>query len=91
VFKYLRQAPSRPFDVVFADPPFDLENRSELPGLILGKGWLKPGGWFILEHPSSEDNEYELSGIDNRRYGNCSFAFFQEQPQPESGPEVSSH
>lgn len=77
VFKFLKQPPARAFDVIFADPPFDMEERSLLTELVLKNGWLKPGGWFVLEHPSSEDAEYDLPGIENRRYGNCSFAFFQ--------------
>jgi hypothetical protein len=38
---------------------------------------VKPGGLFILEHPSSEDALWENKG-ETRRYGNCSFTFFSQ-------------
>ena len=78
VIKFLRQPATKAFDIVFADPPFDIKDRPLLPELVLKNGWVKPGGLFILEHPSSEDNEYQSPGIENRRYGNCSFAFFHQ-------------
>lgn len=80
VLKFLKQPATQTFDIVFADPPFDMQERMQLADLVLKNGWVKPGGWFILEHPSAEDSAYTAPGIDNRRYGNCSFAFFH---QPE--------
>jgi 16S rRNA G966 N2-methylase RsmD len=56
-----------------------MEERLKLPDLVLKNGWLKPGGYFILEHPSKEDDMYQGPGVENRRYGNCSFAFFQHE------------
>lgn len=49
VDSYLR-GDSRPFDIVFADPPYDYEYLPGLPDLVLKDGWLKEDGWFILEH-----------------------------------------
>ena len=79
VFKFLKH-PQRAYDIVFADPPFDLENRDELVHSIDAGEWVKPGGCFILEHPSSEDNHWKDLG-ETRRYGNCSFTFFQKPLQ----------
>lgn len=83
VFKFLGQT-AHPFDIVFADPPFDLENRKELTKAVLENGWLKPYGMFILEHPSMEDSLWESMG-ETRRYGNCSFTFFKA---PAAAPSV---
>lgn len=77
VFKLLKN-PGNPYDIVFADPPFDLKDRPLLMELVRQNHWVKPGGWFILEHPSSEDELYENSSGETRRYGNCSFTFFQQ-------------
>lgn len=77
VFKFLK-TPGTAFDIVFADPPFDLTTRPELTDAVLNNNWVKPGGWFILEHPSAEDRLYENSSGETRRYGNCSFTFFQQ-------------
>ncbi len=42
--------PPHPFDIIFADPPYDYPEMTRLPETILQDGWLKPDGWFILEH-----------------------------------------
>lgn len=80
VFRFLRGT-SRAYDVVFADPPFDLAEREELVKSVLENGWVRPGGWFVLEHPSKEDALWEKKG-ETRQYGNCSFTFFRRQDQP---------
>ncbi|MFM2136422.1 MAG: hypothetical protein RL021_1822 [Bacteroidota bacterium] len=84
VFRFLKRPAYQQFDIIFADPPFDMGERLQLPELIRQHGWLKPDGCFILEHPSSEDASYDSAGIENRRYGNCSFAFFTGTDSTES-------
>jgi 16S rRNA (guanine(966)-N(2))-methyltransferase RsmD len=39
------------YDVVFADPPYDLSWLNELPDLVTASGVTKEDGFFILEHP----------------------------------------
>jgi 16S rRNA G966 N2-methylase RsmD len=38
-----------PYDIVFADPPYDYP---DMPGLVerVLEAWLEPDGWLILEH-----------------------------------------
>ena len=76
VFRYIRTCPVK-FDIIFADPPFDLEHINELPDKILNAGILKEGGLFILEHPKL----YNFSGHGNfreiRKYGKVQFSFFE--------------
>src|SRR5574344_1713759 len=43
------------FDVVFADPPYDLYQLELIPDLVL-KSFLKEGGVFVLEH--SRDHSF---------------------------------
>lgn len=83
VFRFLEQ-PARAYDLVFADPPFDMEKRKALMELVMQKGWVKPDGWFVLEHPSMEDREWDGLG-ETRRYGNCSFTFFRSTTAPATG------
>jgi len=65
------------YDVVFADPPFDLKWIDELPDLIFKADILKAGGLFILEH--SGNNNFSNSPFfeEMRRYGEVRFSFFQ--------------
>lgn len=81
VFKFLKSPSSQAFDIVFADPPFDMENRDMLPALVLEHQWVKPGGWLILERPSGEDPSGSIAPEENRKYGNCSFSFYRYRPE----------
>ncbi len=45
---YLERYHGSPFDIIFADPPYDLEALPDLPDLALPH--LNPGGLFVLEH-----------------------------------------
>jgi len=64
------------FDLIFADPPYDMKNFEDVPHLILEKGLIKPEGIFILEH----SKEYDFSGFpsfkDKREYGSVNFSLF---------------
>jgi 16S rRNA (guanine(966)-N(2))-methyltransferase RsmD len=68
VFKFL-EGNEPAFDIIFADPPYDLPSLVRLPELALLR--LKPNGVFILEHspgmvfttPPSEIRKYGSSAI----------------------------
>ncbi len=51
VFDYLKK-PHQSFDVVFADPPYDLpeEEFLKLVTLVFEGNWLKEGGQLVVEH-----------------------------------------
>lgn len=76
VFKYLNYCSSS-FDLIFADPPYDLDRLQELPQLILSKNLLKEEGRLIIEHPSSMDLRYEERLLEKRVYGQSAFSFFR--------------
>ena len=75
VFKFLN-CHSVHYDLVFADPPYALEQLPTLPDLIVPQ-LLKPDGLFVLEH----GDQYDFSGhphfIDLRTYGSVHFSFFR--------------
>ena len=69
------------YDIIFADPPYDLNEFEKVPELILSKPILKPNGWFILEH-SSHHRFQSLPGFfDVRNYGSVNFSFFKNIDQ----------
>jgi 16S rRNA (guanine(966)-N(2))-methyltransferase RsmD len=52
MYRYLRSHPPA-FDLVFADPPYDLEGIVDLPKTIAQSGAIRPGGWLVMEHRSN--------------------------------------
>ncbi len=77
-FVYLRSAAVRKgFDIVFADPPYDLAGVETLPELVLGGGFLQDGGIFVLEHGSDRDFSTHPGFWQRRSYGSVQFSFFR--------------
>lgn len=77
VFRYLEYCHER-FDLIFADPPYDLKNFADVPRLVFEKDLIKEGGIFILEH----SKEYDFSELplfeDKRVYGSVNFSVFRK-------------
>ncbi|MGL6236072.1 MAG: 16S rRNA (guanine(966)-N(2))-methyltransferase RsmD [Segniliparus sp.] len=48
------QAPARPFDLVLADPPYDIgcDEVDDMLAKLAGGGWLDPEGMLVLERAS---------------------------------------
>ena len=75
VFRFVKNC-RRQFDLVFADPPYALEQLESLPGLILGGGLLAPGGIFVLEHGKHNDFSAHPQFVEHRQYGSVNFSIF---------------
>jgi 16S rRNA (guanine966-N2)-methyltransferase len=65
------------YDIVFADPPFDLSWLKELPDLVTGSGIIKDEGFFILEHPKGISFSGHRMFFEHRNYGGVNFSFFR--------------
>jgi 16S rRNA (guanine(966)-N(2))-methyltransferase RsmD len=65
------------YDVVFADPPFDLKWIKELPDMVTGSGVLKEDGFFVLEHPRGLSFASHKLFFEHRNYGGVNFSFFK--------------
>lgn len=76
VFKFIGRH-TEPFDIIFADPPYDMEDLKDIPKKIFGTGILQKQGVFILEHPSYINFENEPYFSEKRKYGQTAFSFFQ--------------
>lgn len=72
---YLRKC-NRKFDIIFADPPYDLPWLGSIPDMIREAGILKPEGTFILEHSSAFSFAGRSGFSEHRHYGNVNFSFF---------------
>ena len=67
------------YDIVFADPPYDMQGIEEIPDLVFRQNILKPGGILILEHSARNDFASQEHLFDQRRYGNVHFSFFKHE------------
>jgi 16S rRNA (guanine966-N2)-methyltransferase len=76
VFTYLSRLKGETFDLIFADPPFELSNLEEIPDIIFARNVLKPDGLLILEHGPSHDFSHHPAFTQTRHYGKVCFTFF---------------
>ncbi len=76
VFRYLKTN-REAFDLVFADPPYDMEGFEAFAAQIIEKKILKPDGWLVIEHPKTVDFSSLTGYTETRRYGKVHFSFFQ--------------
>lgn len=77
VFKFLPTL-NRKFDLIFADPPYDLPNVDAIPSMVFEKNILRPGGIFIMEHSRKYDFSQLPYFTKERKYGNVHFSFFEK-------------
>ena len=75
VFQFLRK-PSGPYDLIFADPPYQMKGIEEIPRIIFHQGLLKNNGWLILEHSAHLKSLEETYLTEQRKYGTVHFSFF---------------
>jgi len=72
---FLRTCTSK-YDIVFADPPYNLHWLKEIPEMVLGAGILKENGFLILEHPDALRFNENPGFYEHRNYGRVNFSFF---------------
>lgn len=76
VWQYVERCTTK-YDLIFADPPYDLENFDKIPELILNSNMLKDDTIIIIEH----SRNYDFSGLphfwQHRTYGSVNFSLFR--------------
>lgn len=77
VFKYLKHS-KESFNLVFADPPYDLKTLDEIPELVLTSQLVACEGLFILEHSSAYNFSNHAYFLELRKYGSVHFSFFKK-------------
>jgi len=76
-FQFLKH-PFGEYDLIYADPPYDMEGIDSLPDLVCGSVILKKDGIFILEHSRNHDFSEYADFDQHRKYGNVNFSFFRK-------------
>jgi 16S rRNA (guanine966-N2)-methyltransferase len=64
------------FNLIFADPPYDLPSLGKLPGLILNSETLDIGGVLVVEHGKRTSFLNEPGFLLEKTYSNVTFSFF---------------
>ena len=76
VFKFVASC-RQSFDVIFADPPYDLPHFGEVPQLVLDSPLVHDGTLFIMEHPREHDFSALPHFSQQRVYGKVNFSLFE--------------
>lgn len=77
VFKFL-DTHKKSYQIIFADPPYDLPTIPKIPELVIKNDLLTDHGLLIVEHPSLLKMNNQPGFKETRRYGNSSFSFFEK-------------
>ncbi len=75
VFTYLKRS-GKKFDIIFADPPYDIEGIEIIPDLVFENDLLDKDGWLIVEHSAGIDFSEHPNFDQNRKYGKVNFSMF---------------
>lgn len=65
------------YDVIFADPPYEMNGIKDLPGLVFASGILPGKGLFVMEHSDRYNFTNEPFFLETRNYGRVHFTFFR--------------
>lgn len=76
VFRFIKKCHSR-FDLIFADPPYALEQLPQIPQLVLDGQLLNDGGIFVFEHGKNHDFSSHPRFVEHRSYGSVNFSLFR--------------
>ena len=76
VFRFIKTYSTK-FDLIFADPPYELNEIQSIPDFIFNHNILKPEGWLIVEHGDKTDFSKHSKFKEIRKYGGVNFSIFE--------------
>lgn len=74
-FKFLAKCYKK-FDIIFADPPYDMDEFEKIPELVFASDLLNEDGWLIVEHSKHTILNEQPNFVETRKYGNVNFSIF---------------
>ena len=74
-FQYIGKTIDK-YDIINADPPYNMENIDTIPDLVFEKQLLKSEGWLILEHDQHHSFQDHPHFFQLRKYGKVHFSIF---------------
>jgi 16S rRNA (guanine(966)-N(2))-methyltransferase RsmD len=87
VFRFLSNAKTT-YDVIYADPPFSMEDKIRLLRSVNDHNLLREEGLFIIHYPVEEKSQWperygDLLFIDERAYGRSTLRFYKKEAKHE--------
>ena len=67
------------FDIIFADPPYELNVGEQLHKIIFERNLLNKKGMFVYEHLAGKNYSPLPFFTEKRKYGNVAFSFFKNE------------
>jgi 16S rRNA G966 N2-methylase RsmD len=77
-FSFLEQTHQK-FDLIFADPPYDMPDFERIAKLVFERELLRPDGMLIIEHSRNTSLHSFQQYSHTRNYGSVHFSFFEAQ------------
>lgn len=79
-FRFLK-ATTEKYDIIFADPPYDMNGFEKIPELVFANKLLDKEGWLIVEHSAKTVLNSHPNFFEKRNYGHVNFSFFKENEE----------
>lgn len=79
------------YDIIFADPPYDLENVEKIIEKVFKNNLLNPDGWLIIEHGRHYDFSKHPNFYQSRKYGKLHFSFLVNMTDLPTSEEEPSN
>jgi len=73
-FKFVEKCRQK-FDIIFADPPYEMTGLERIIETVFEKELLNPDGWLVLEHARNYDFSQHPQFYQHRKYGKLNFTF----------------
>lgn len=75
-FTFLRKG-SLAYDLIFADPPYDMKEAGRIYDFVFENNLLKTGGWLMIEHSKTSDYSTYKHFSEVRKYGRTMVSVFK--------------
>lgn len=75
VFTFLQKCRTT-FDLIFADPPYDMDGIENIHQLVFENNLLDKDGWLIIEHSKHTEISNLPHFIEQRNYGSVNFSIY---------------
>lgn len=79
MFMACQKLKGRKFDLIFADPPYNLPSIQQVPLSIFENDLLTENGIAVIEHPASVDYSALPYFYERRKYGSVNFSLFRKK------------